>query len=75
MGVIEKNRVPVLQPAAPVAGEREEPWLPPGGYASANAWALENRQALDNYAAHVARHGTAAQQLHQYLEAAGDAVA
>lgn len=43
-------------------------WLPPGGYGSTNAWALENRQALEDYADEVARHGTAAEQLQQYLQ-------
>ncbi len=45
-----------------------EGWLPPGGYASASAWALENRQALEEYAARIAEHGTAAEQMQRYLQ-------
>lgn len=46
----------------------EQAWLPPGGYAAANAWALENRQALEHYAAEIEHHGTAAEELRQYLQ-------
>ena len=48
-------------------------WLPPGGYARANHWAVENRAALEAYALGVAEHGTAAEQLHTYLAANPDA--
>ncbi|MFT4194442.1 hypothetical protein [Ottowia sp.] len=43
-------------------------WLPPGGYAQANAWALANREALESYADAMAREGTAAEQLQRYLQ-------
>ncbi len=42
-------------------------WLPPGGYTQANAWALENRAALEDYATRIATYGTAADELEQYL--------
>jgi hypothetical protein len=45
-------------------------WLPPGGYPSCNAWALENRHALDVYAEGIENEGTAAEQLLQFLDAA-----
>ncbi|MDO5691384.1 MAG: hypothetical protein Q4G70_02745 [Pseudomonadota bacterium] len=48
-------------------------WRPPGGYTRANAWALANREALEHYASDVATHGTAAEQLQQYLQETGDA--
>ncbi len=51
-----------------VATAPDQTWLPPGGYQSANAWALENRKALEEYAAHIAKHGTAAEQMQRYLE-------
>lgn len=48
-----------------------ESWLPPGGYLQANAWALENRQALEHYAAQIEAHGTAAEELQKYLQDTG----
>lgn len=48
-----------------------EPWLPPGGYTHASAWALENREALEYYAAQIEAHGTAAEELQQYLQDTG----
>ncbi len=50
-----------------------EPWLPPGGYARASAWALENRKALEHYASQIETHGTAAEELQQYLRGSGHA--
>jgi hypothetical protein len=38
-----------------------------GGYAACNAWSLENRLALDDYAARIDREGTAAEQLLSFL--------
>lgn len=43
-------------------------WVPPVGYAQANAWSLANREALESYAADIAREGTAAEQLRRWLE-------
>ena len=48
-------------------------WLPPGGYGACNAWALENRPALEAYAQRVAQDGTAAEQLQAFLAAPGPA--
>jgi hypothetical protein len=42
-------------------------WLPPGGYASCNQWAIDNKEALVAYAVHVAEQGTAAEQLNEFL--------
>jgi hypothetical protein len=42
-------------------------WRPPGGYDEANVWALENRQALEQYARRNEKDGTAAEQLERYL--------
>lgn len=42
-------------------------WLPPGGYSNASPWALENREALEEYAARIEQYGTAAEQLQRYL--------
>jgi hypothetical protein len=42
-------------------------WWPPGGYADCNAWAFENREALEQYAERNEKEGTAAEQLERYL--------
>ncbi|MCA0325330.1 MAG: type II toxin-antitoxin system CcdA family antitoxin [Proteobacteria bacterium] len=42
-------------------------WRPPGGYAHSTAWAEENREALERYAAGIEHEGTAAEQLQQFL--------
>lgn len=70
-----------LVPMKLVAGRSEaspreaaKDWLPPGGYTHANAWALANREALELYAADIAREGTAAEQLQRYLEGSADSV-
>lgn len=42
-------------------------WQPPGGYADANQWALENREALEHYAQRNERDGTAVKQLDRFL--------
>ena len=44
-------------------------WLPPGGYQACNAWALENRQALEAYSQRIEQDGTAADQLQEFLAA------
>ena len=62
------------KPAAPPKSVTERPvadgWLPPGGYATCNAWSIENRLALDDYAARIEREGTAAEQLLGFLATA-----
>ena len=42
---------------------------PPGGYDACNAWALENRLALEAYAQRIEQDGTAAEQLQAFLGA------
>lgn len=42
-------------------------WLAPGGYSNASPWAVENREALEEYAARIEQHGTAAEQMQRYL--------
>ena len=46
-------------------------WLPPGSYIACNAWALENRLALEAYAQRVEQDGTAAEQLQAFMSFAG----
>lgn len=43
-------------------------WVPPGGYDSCTAWALENRDAIEQHARDTEKHGTAAEQLQRYLD-------
>lgn len=42
-------------------------WLPPGGYIDCSPWALDNRQALEQYAQRNEKDGTAAEQLERFL--------
>lgn len=42
-------------------------WVPPGGYDGCTRWALENREALENYARQIEKEGTAAEQLQRFL--------
>ncbi|MPQ58460.1 hypothetical protein [Duganella sp. FT27W] len=42
-------------------------WLPPGGYTACTQWALDNREALEQYALRIEQEGTAAEQLQRYL--------
>ena len=62
MKLVPGGRSPAVEPTP------DEGWLPPGGYTHASAWALENRKALEDYAARIAEHGTAAEQMQQYLQ-------
>ena len=66
--LIPMKAVPQAAPAKPKAVAAVDGWLPPGGYANATQWALDNRTALDAYALQVAEDGTAAEQLQRYLE-------
>ncbi len=50
-------------------------WMPPGGYETCTQWSLDNRHALENYAAQIEREGTAAEQLQQYLAGQADSAA
>lgn len=65
--------VPVRQSAGSDDVVAADAGLPPGGYGACNAWALENRPALDAYAQRVAKEGTAAEQLQAFLAAPGPA--
>ena len=42
-------------------------WIPPGGYDVCNQWALDNREALEQYARQIEEEGTAAEQLQRYI--------
>lgn len=67
--MLPMQAVPVRR--AGVAGDVAAPdaWLPPGGYDACNAWALENRLALEAYAQRIEQGGTAAEQLQAFLAA------
>lgn len=56
-------------PQHSVMAPASDGWRPPGGYADANQWALENREALEHYAQRNERDGTAAEQLDRFLAA------
>jgi len=59
--------VPTGRPLPARAVAAADGWLPPGGYGACTQWALDNRAALEEYAQHVERDGTAAEQLEQFL--------
>jgi hypothetical protein len=42
-------------------------WVPPGGYDGCTQWALDNREALEQYSHQIEEEGTAAQQLQRFL--------
>jgi hypothetical protein len=42
-------------------------WVPPGNYDSCTQWALDNRDALEEYASQNEEEGTAAEQLERFL--------
>lgn len=65
--LLPMQAVPARKTAAGSDSPSAAAWLPPGGYSAANAWALENRQALEAYAQRIARDGTAAEQLQAFL--------
>jgi hypothetical protein len=56
-------------PAIPAFATASDGWVPPGGYDGCSSWALENREALEEYALGIEQHGTAAEQLERFLEA------
>jgi hypothetical protein len=60
--------VPHLASVRAPAAKSAAGWLPPGGYTSCNQWALDNRVALVAYADRIAEQGTAAEQLHEFLD-------
>lgn len=65
-GRFELIPVRVRSTAQPVA-TAPDGWVPPGGYERCTQWALENREALEQYAQQVEEFGTAAEQLQRYL--------
>lgn len=69
--LVPMQAVPMRRTGAGAGGAVQAPdaWLPPGGYETCNAWALENREALEAYAQRVEQEGTAAEQLEAYLAA------
>ena len=56
-----------VQPPSPAAVDAVDGWVPPGGYGHCTQWALDNRDALDAYAARIETDGTAAEQLQRFL--------
>ena len=67
--LIPMKAVPQVALAHPRKIKAADGWLPPGGYAHCNQWALDNRAGLEVYAQRVAEQGTAAEQLHAFLVA------
>jgi hypothetical protein len=69
--MLPMQAVPARRAGAAGAGDVKAPdaWLPPGGYDACNAWALENRHALEAYAQRIEQDGTAAEQLQAFLAA------
>lgn len=72
--LIPMKAVPVSRAPEPGSVMVADGWLPPGGYAQCTQWALDNRVALEAYAQRIARDGTAAEQLQQYLADNSDAL-
>ncbi|MBA5604742.1 hypothetical protein H3H36_05125 [Duganella sp. FT3S] len=59
--------VATAPPPAPQIMQAPDGWVPPGGYDGCTHWALDNRDALEQYARQVEEAGTAAEQLQRYL--------
>lgn len=59
--------VPAASPQAPRIVQAPDGWVPPGGYDGCTQWALDNREALEQYARQVEAEGTAAEQLQRFL--------
>jgi hypothetical protein len=71
--MLPMQAVPVRPKAVANDVTAPDAWLPPGGYGACNAWALENRSALEAYARRVEQDGTAAEQLQAFLASPGTA--
>jgi hypothetical protein len=54
-------------PRTPQIVQAPDGWVPPGGYDGCTQWALDNREALEEYARQVEKDGTAAEQLQRFL--------
>lgn len=59
--------VATAHPAPPQIVPAPDGWVPPGGYDGCTKWALDNRDALENYARQIEESGTAAEQLQRFL--------
>ncbi len=66
--LLPMRAVSAVRPPAAADVSVPDGWVPPGGYAACNSWALHNRQALEAYASGIEREGTAAEQLLQFLD-------
>ena len=54
-------------PHTPQLLQTPDGWIPPGGYDGCTQWALDNRDALEEYARQNEEEGTAAEQLQDFL--------
>jgi len=59
--------VATMTSSAPEMIAAPDGWVPPGGYDASTQWAVDNREALEQYARQVEEDGTAAEQLQRYL--------
>ncbi|MFA9215934.1 MAG: hypothetical protein ACEQSK_02410 [Sphingomonadaceae bacterium] len=59
--------VATAPPHTPQVLHAPDGWLPPGGYDGCTTWALDNREALEQYARQIEEEGTAAEQLQRFL--------
>jgi hypothetical protein len=55
----------------PAAVRAPDGWVPLGGYDECTQWALDNREALEQYAREIEENGTAAEQLERFLKPLG----
>jgi hypothetical protein len=65
--MLPMRAVAMARDAPVVFGTASDGWKPPGGYDNCNQWALDNRAALEAYAAGIHQHGTAADQLQNFM--------
>lgn len=61
--------VATTPPQTPQIVQVPDGWVPPGGYGGCTQWALDNRDALEQYARQIEEEGTAAEQLQRFLAA------
>ena len=54
-------------PQTPQIVQALDGWVPPGGYGGCTQWALDNRDAVEQYARQIEEEGTAAEQLQRFL--------
>jgi hypothetical protein len=70
--MVPMKAVPHTRQIRPDPVATPDSWTPPGGYQTCTQWSLDNRQALEAYAAQIEHEGTAAEQLQQYLAGQAD---